>query len=236
MFQRNPTYQTRAGVAQAELDVGLRAHMLHVFNYMASGLALTGAVAVWFYSSGFFAQVATTPLIWLVMLAPLAFVLVLSFGINRLSVFAAQALYWAYAATMGLSMAAIFAVFTGTSIARVFFITAATFAAVSIWGYTTKRDLSQMGAFMFMGLIGIVIAGVVNIFLGSTMLQMLISVVGVLVFTGLTAWDTQRIKEEYLANFDGTTTSKLAILGALNLYLNFINLFSSLLNLFGERE
>ncbi len=236
MLQTERGYMARSAATQALYDEGLRQHMLRVYNYMASGLLLTGAVAVAFFSSGWFYAVAQTPLIWLVMLSPLAFVLVLSFGINRLSTFAAQAVFWAFAAAMGLSLASIFAVYTGTSIARVFFITAATFAAVSLYGYTTKADLSKFGTFLFMGLIGIVIASVVNLFLGSSALQFAISVIGVLVFTGLTAYDTQQIKETYDENYGGEATGKLAIMGALTLYLDFINLFQMLLSLLGNRN
>jgi FtsH-binding integral membrane protein len=235
MAQFERAYATRTAATQVAYDEGLRQYMLRVYNYMASGLVLTGAVAVLFYQSGWFYAALGTPLIWVIMLAPLAFVLVLSFGVNRLSLFATQALFWAFAAVMGLSMASIFMMFTGASIARVFFITAATFAAVSLYGYTTKADLSRFGTFLFMGLIGIVIASVVNLFLGSTALQFAISVIGVLVFTGLTAYDTQQIKETYDENYGGEAIGKLAIMGALNLYLDFINLFQMLLQLLGTR-
>ncbi len=236
MWQTERGYMARGAAAQALYDEGLRQHMLRVYNYMASGLFLTGAVAVAFFSSGWFYAVAQTPLIWVVMLSPLAFILVLSFGINRLSLFATQAAFWAFAGVMGLSLASIFAVYTGTSIARVFFITAATFAAVSLYGYTTKADLSKFGTFLFMGLIGIVLASLVNIFLGSSALQFAISIIGVLVFTGLTAYDTQMIKEQYDANYGGEVTGKLAVMGALTLYLDFINLFQMLLSLLGNRS
>ena len=236
MAQFERAYATRTAATQVAYDQGLRQYMLRVYNYMASGLFLTGAVAIGFYQSGWLYAVANTPLMWLIILSPLAFVLVLSFGINRLSLFATQALFWAFAAVMGLSMSTVFAVYTGASIARVFFITAATFAAVSIYGYTTKADLSRFGTFLFMGLIGIVIAGVVNIFLGSTALQFAISVIGVLVFTGLTAYDTQWIKETYDENYGGEAIGKLAVMGALSLYLDFINLFQMLLSLLGQRN
>src|ERR687884_1454586 len=170
------------GVEAAEIDEGLRAHMLRIYNYMASGLALTGIVAYVAAFSGFYAAIAGSPLIWLVMLAPLGFVLALSFGINRMSAGTAQLLFWLYAAVMGLSLAGIFLVFTGASIARVFFITAGTFAAMSLYGYTTKADLSRFGSFLMMGLIGIVIASLVNIFLGSSAIQFAVSVIGVFVF------------------------------------------------------
>ena len=229
------TTQPAAGVGVG-VDVGLRDYMLRIYNYMASGLALTGIVAYVFAGSGFYAQVAQTPLIWVIMLAPLGLVLWLSYGIGRMQASTAQALFWAYAALMGLSMASIFLVFTGTSIARVFFITAGTFAAMSIYGYTTQRDLSQFGAFLMMGLIGIIIAGLVNIFIASSALQFAISVIGVLVFTGLTAYDTQQIKEMYYEYDDGSMAGKKAIMGALRLYLDFINLFMMLLQLIGVRR
>jgi FtsH-binding integral membrane protein len=227
---------SRDAAVQAEFDAGLRAHMLRVYNYMASGLALTGIVAYAMAFSGLYAQIAQTPLIWVVMLAPLAFVFFLSFRIDRIKTSTAQAIFWVFAGVMGISMASIFLVFTGASIARVFFITAGTFAAMSLWGYTTKRDLSGFGSFLFMGLIGIVIASLVNLFIASSALQFAISVIGVLVFVGLTAYDTQRIKSEYAEHYDHETLGKLAVMGALSLYLNFINLFTMLLQLFGARR
>jgi FtsH-binding integral membrane protein len=234
-----PRWNVRPAVgAQAEIDVGLRDYMLRIYNYMASGLALTGIVAYVFAQSGLYAQVAATPLIWLIMLAPLGLVMWLSFGIDRMQASTAQALFWVFATLMGLSLASIFLVFTGASIARVFFITAGTFAAMSFYGYTTKRDLSQFGSFLIMGLIGIIIASIVNIFLASSALHFAISVIGVIVFVGLTAWDTQRIKEAYFEYqyADGGSASKLAIRGALMLYLDFINLFIMLLQLLGARR
>ena len=229
-----PTHS--AAIPRAEIDLGLRRYMLQVYNFMAAGLALTGFVAYGAVATGFYQQIAGTPLIWLVMLAPLGALLFLSFRVERMSVGAAQATFWSYAALMGLSLAGIFLVFTGASIARVFFITAATFAAMSLYGYTTKRDLSQFGSFLFMGLIGIVLASLVNIFLASTALQFAISVIGVIVFTGLTAWDTQRIKEVYLESDPGDVMTKKALMGALALYLDFINLFVMLLQLVGQRR
>jgi len=222
---------------QAAIDEGLRQHMLRVYNFMMLGLVVTGVVA-YFVSTDhqLMMTLFATPLKWVVMLSPFAFVLVLSFGIQRLSAGAAQLVFWAFCATMGLSLATIFVVFTGTSIARVFFITAGMFAATSLWGYTTKRDLPGFGSFLFMGLIGIVIAGFVNIFVGSSALQFAISVIGVLVFTGLTAYDTQNIKEMYTESAGAEANHKLAVMGALSLYLNFINLFMMLLQLFGDRE
>jgi hypothetical protein len=229
-----PAYN--AAVPRADLDLGLRQYMLQVYNFMAAGLALTGFVAYGVVATGFYQQIAGTPLIWLVMLAPLGALLFLSFRVERMSVGAAQATFWSYAALMGLSLAGIFLVFTGASIALVFFITAATFAAMSLYGYTTQRDLSQFGSFLFMGLIGIVLASLVNIFLASSALQFAISVIGVIVFTGLTAWDTQRIKEVYLESDPGDVLTKKALMGALALYLDFINLFVMLLQLAGQRR
>ena len=220
----------------AQIDAGLRVHMQRVYSYMAGGLALTGIVAYAAAASGFYQAIADTPLIWIVMLAPLGFVLALSFGIQRMNAETAMLLFWIYAAVMGLSLGSIFLVFTGTSIARVFFITAATYGAMSIYGYTTKSDLSGFGSFLLMGLIGIVIASIVNIFIGSTALQFAISVIGVIVFVGLSAYDTQRIKEMYLESDTGETAAKKAVLGALALYLDFINLFMMLLQLFGQRR
>jgi FtsH-binding integral membrane protein len=225
-----------SAVPQVDIDVGLRQYMLRVYNYMASGLALTGIVAYVAASQGFYQQIAGTPLMWVVMLAPLGLVFWLSAGINRMSAGTAQLLFWVYAGLMGLSLAGIFLVYTGASIARVFFITGGTFAAMSLYGYTTQRDLSQFGSFLMMGLIGIVIASLVNIFIGSSALQFAISVIGVLVFVGLTAWDTQQIKEMYVESDDGQIAGKKSIMGALRLYLDFLNLFLMLLQLFGQRR
>jgi FtsH-binding integral membrane protein len=236
-FDRDQRSMTRAEAELADIDVGLRQHMLQVYNYMASGVALTGIVA-WFTanSPAMMSALFGSPVVWLVMLAPLAFVLVLSFGIHRLSLFAAQAIFWVFAGVMGLSLATIFVVYTGESIARVFFITAASFGALSLYGYTTKRDLAPIGAFLFMGLIGIVIAGLVNMFLQSSGLQFAISVIGVLVFAGLTAYDTQRIKSDYYEGDASETRGKKAVMGALMLYLDFINLMIMLLHLLGNRR
>jgi len=220
----------------AEIDMGLRRYMLKVYNFMAAGLGVTGLVAVLAISTGLYQQIAGTPVMWLVMLAPFVAVLFLSFRIQKMSLGAAQATFWSYAALMGLSLAGIFLVYTGISVARVFFISAATFAAMSLYGYTTRRDLSRFGAFLFMGLIGIVLASLVNIFIGSTALQLAVSVIGVLLFTGLTAYDTQRIKEIYLGNDEIEIQDKKALMGALTLYLDFINLFVMLLNLTGQRR
>jgi len=230
-------WQGTARATAAELDVGLRQHMLRVFNYMGLGLVLTGVVAYFVGSSpAIYMPIFTTPLKWVVMLAPLAFVFFLSFRIHAISSSTAQAVFWAFCAVMGLSMASIFLVFTGTSIARTFMITAVMFGSMSLWGYTTKTDLSRFGSFLMMGLIGIIVASVVNIFLGSTALQFIVSVAGVLIFTGLTAWDTQRIKEQYAEHYDSESLNKMAVMGALSLYLNFINMFQLLLNLTGSRE
>ena len=226
----------RGAEAREVFDAGLRAHMLRVYNYMASGLALTGIVAYGAAYSGLYAQIAATPLIWVVMLAPLGFIFFLSFKIQTMRASTAQTLFWAFAGIMGLSMAFIFLAFTGASIARVFFITAGTFAAMSLWGYTTKRDLSGMGSFLFMGLIGIILASIVNMFIGSSALQFAVSVIGVIIFVGLTAYDTQKIKNEYAEWHDSETSAKLAIMGALRLYLDFINLFMLLLHFFGDRR
>ncbi len=221
----------------AEIDVGLREYMLKVYNYMASGLALTGAVAYGLTKSEAAMQaIFGTPLFWVVALAPLGLVFFMSARINHLQASTAQTLFWVFATLMGLSLASIFVVYTGTSIARVFFITASTFAGMSLYGYTTKRDLSGFGSFLFMGLIGIIIASVVNIFLASSALHFVISVVGVLVFVGLTAYDTQKIKSLYLEADGSEVMAKKAIMGALTLYLDFINLFIMLLHLFGERR
>ena len=220
----------------AAIDAGLRSYMMRIYNYMAGGLAVTGIAAYVAASSGFYQSIVGTPWIWVVMLAPLGFVLALSFGIERMSAGTAQMLFWIYAAVMGISLGGIFLIYTGTSIARVFFITATTFGAMSLYGYTTNRDLSSIGSFLFMGLIGVVIASIVNIFLGSSTLQFVISIVGVIVFVGLTAYDTQRIKEMYLESDSTEAASKKAILGALSLYLDFINLFMLLLQLFGQRR
>jgi FtsH-binding integral membrane protein len=226
----------RGMAAGFQIDAGLRVHMQRVYRYMAGGLVLTGIVAWVAAASGFYQSIAGTPLIWIVMLAPLGFVLALSFGIQRMSAATATLLFWIYAAVMGLSLGSIFLAFTGESIARVFFITAATYGAMSLYGYTTRSDLSRFGSFLMMGLIGIVIASLVNIFVGSSALQFVISIIGILVFVGLTAYDTQRIKQIYLESDTVEVSGKKAVLGALALYLDFINLFMLLLQLFGQRR
>jgi uncharacterized protein len=198
---------------------------------------LTGLVAyIVGTTAALYVPIFSTPLKWVVMLAPLAFVLFFSFRMQTISAAGAQGMFWAFCAVMGLSMASIFLVFTGTSIARTFFIAAAMFGATSLYGYTTKRDLSQFGSFLIMGLIGVVIASLANLFLASSTLQFVVSIVGILVFVGLTAWDTQSIKEQYAENFDAESQQKLAVFGAFSLYLNFINIFQLLLNFTGQRE
>ena len=235
---------------QAVIDEGLRAYMLKVYNYMTTGLLLTGLIAYVFGKASVvtndigqivgFTQLGVTlfgsPLKWIVMLAPLGFVFYLSARINKMSVSSAQITFWIFSAIMGLSLASLFIQFTGASIARVFFITSGTFAAMSLYGYTTKRDLTKFGGFLFMGLIGIIIASLVNLFFQSSALQFAISIIGVLVFVGLTAYDTQSIKNMYYAGDSENTGSKKALMGALRLYLDFINLFILLLQLFGQRR
>ena len=230
-----PAPAQNAAMSQ-EFDAGLRSYMLGIYNRMAGGLALTGIVAYAAATSGFYAQIASTPLIWLVMLAPFGMALLLGFRIQKMSHGAASAAFWIYAGLMGLSLAIIFLVYTGTSVARVFFITAGTFAAMSIYGYSTQRDLSGIGSFLVMGLIGVVLASLVNLFIGSTALTFAISVIGVLVFTGLTAWDTQRIKQMYAETAGTDAQGRSSILGALMLYMDFVNLFISVLQLTGNRR
>jgi FtsH-binding integral membrane protein len=241
-----------SGTARTEaavIDQGLRAYMVSVYNYMAIGLAITGLVAIGTFKlavtqdaagalalTSFGQTLFATPLKWVVALAPLGMVFFLSARINSMTTSGAQVAFWVFASLMGLSLSTIFLVYTGNSIARVFFITAGAFGALSLYGYTTKRDLSGLGTFLFMGLIGLIIASLVNIFLASTMMQFIISSVGVLIFSGLTAYDTQRIKEMYNAVDDSTIMGRKAIMGALSLYLDFINLFMMLLNLFGNRN
>ncbi|GAB1583439.1 Bax inhibitor-1/YccA family protein [Phyllobacterium phragmitis] len=221
----------------ALFDEGLRQHMLRIYNYMGLGLVVTGIVAFVVASTpALYVPIFSTPLKWVVMLAPLAFVLFFSFRIQTMSATAAQGLFWAFCAVMGLSLASVFLVFTGTSIARTFFIAATMFGATSLYGYTTKRDLTQFSSFLMMGLIGVIIAGLVNLFIGSSALQFAISVIGIIVFIGLTAWDTQTIKEQYAENFDAESQQKLAVFGAFSLYLNFVNIFQLLLQFTGQRE
>jgi FtsH-binding integral membrane protein len=234
------------GAATTLIDEGLRAHMLRIYNYMLVGLVLTGATA-WLTANTEFAKlffqispatntIAMTPLGWIALLAPLGMVFFLSFAINRMSVGMAQAMFWVYSSLVGIGLAPILWVYTGASIAETFFVTAAMFGAMSLWGYTTRANLAGMGSFLFMGLIGIVIASVVNIFLQSAMMQWVVSILGVVIFTGLTAYDTQWIKEMYVANDDGTAAGRKAIIGALKLYLDFLNLFLFLLRFLGNRR
>lgn len=237
-FGRANTQSVGSQGFAAAVDQGLRAYMLQVYNYMAGALGVTGIVAYLVSTSPALMQsIFGTPLAFVVMFAPLIFVLALSFGINKMSAGTAQVVFWAYSAIMGLSLATIFAVYTGESIARAFFVTAALFGSMSLYGYTTKKDLSGMGSFLFMGLIGIILASLVNLFLKSTGMQFAISILSVLIFTGLTAYDTQRIKDMYYEVVGhGEAVSKAAIMGALSLYLDFINLFMQLLRFFGDRR
>ncbi|MBN8967186.1 MAG: Bax inhibitor-1/YccA family protein [Rhizobiales bacterium] len=251
----------RAGASRADaaaVDAGLRAYMLKIYNYMAIGLAITGLAALGVYMAAttgdagaaagkigstlltsFGVAMFVSPLKWLFILAPLVMVFAISFGINRLQPATAQMLFWVFSALMGISLSSIFLVYTHSSIVRVFFITAASFGALSLYGYTTKRDMTGMGSFLIMGLFGVIIASLVNLFIASSMLQFVVSVIGVLVFAGLTAWDTQRLKNDYIYGYaaqGGDIAEKAAITGALSLYLNFINLFTLLLQLLGQRE
>jgi uncharacterized protein len=268
-FERNAaTYDRAAGRAtSAVIDQGLRSYMLHVYNYMVLGLAITGFAALGVYMlsvtgdaaaaakvmrngaelpaairGGLFLTpigytIFVSPLKWVIMLSPLALVFALSFGMQRMRPATSQMLFWLFAALMGLSLGSIFMVYTQTSITRVFFITAATFGALSLWGYTTQRDISGWGSFLFMGLIGVILAALVNLIWPSGMLTFVVSIVGVLVFAGLTAYDTQRLKNEYVyGQLEGEMRERSAIMGALSLYLNFINLFTLLLQLLGQRE
>ncbi|MFT3810697.1 MAG: Bax inhibitor-1/YccA family protein [Micropepsaceae bacterium] len=256
---RQPGYgaPARPGYADATMDLGLRSYMLGVYNYMALGLLVTAAAAYALFTLSFTtpgdpAAVAvlrnglaltslgetifTGPLMWVLVLAPLAFVLVLSFGINRLSAGTAQVLFWSFAAVMGASLSTLLATYTGASVTRVFLITAATFGAMSLYGYTTKRDLTAIGSFLMMGLFGLIIAMVVNIFWPSGALSFAISVIGVVIFVGLTAYDTQKIKNSYVEGEAAEFTTKKQVMGALELYLDFINLFIMLLRLVGDRR
>jgi FtsH-binding integral membrane protein len=249
-FERNIAATRTVGVGRdVAIDAGLRAHMIRVYNYMAGGVALTGVVAWLTYAMSVTQMGAGSltltpfgqalfggPLFFVVMFAPLALVFFMSFRISSLSVGAAQALFFFYAALLGLSLASIFLVYTESSITRVFFISAASFGALSLWGYTTQRDLSGMGSFLIMGLVGLIIASLVNIFLKSSGLDWALSVMGVGIFAGLTAWDTQKIKEQFDPMDDGSIAGRKAVMGALSLYLDFINLFLSLLRLMGDRR
>ena len=264
MAQLDNRYAGRIGArTDVAVDAGLRAYMLRVYNYMAGGVFLTGLVAyvIFTYSvtsdpalaastggkvmalhrgmylTAFGQAIFASPLMWVLMFAPLGFVFFLSWRIYKMSVGAAQLAFWLFAAVMGASLSSIFLRYTATSITQVFFVTAAAFGALSIYGYTTQRDLSGWGSFLIMGVIGILVAGLVNIWLQSGALQFAISVIGVLVFAGLTAYDTQQIKDNYYSVMgDATAAAKASIMGALNLYLDFINMFVMLLQLFGNRE
>ncbi len=234
----------KSKTTSVEIDLGLKAYMNKVYSFMAVGLALTGVIAhitsilAFNFSTNtytpFGAAIYGSPLAFIIMLAPLGFIIALNMGISRMKESTVQILFWAFAAVMGLSLSSIFIQYTGESVARVFFISAGAFGALSLYGYTTKKDLTGWGSFLFIGLIGIIIASIVNIFVASTALQFGISVIGVLVFAGLTAYDTQRIKSMY---YDGSgNEGKKAIMGSLTLYLDFINLFIMLIQLFGQRR
>jgi len=215
-----------------EMDSGLRLYFSTIYAHMTSGLAFTGAVAMLLAATGLTSALASSGLMWVFVFAPLLVALTLGFMSHQLSTSTSMMAFYVFAALMGISLSTIFLVYAGTDIARVFFITAGMFAAMSIWGYTTNRDLTKMGSFLIMGLIGIILASLVNLFIGGTMLQMIVSAVGVIVFTGLTAYDTQRLKSNYFEGAD----YKDAMFGALSLYLNFINLFINLLHIFGNKE
>lgn len=241
-FRNNPNQFGQVGSqTDAMIDEGLRSYMLKVYNLMATGVAITGVAAygfsAWAMSNPAVANaIYGSPLKWVIMLAPLAMVFFLSFRIQTMSVSSAQTAFWVYAGLMGLSLSSIFLVYTGHSIVQTFFVTAAAFGALSLYGYTTKRSLSAMGSFMMMGLFGIIIAMLVNIFLQSAAVEFAISILGVLIFAGLTAWDTQKIKEMYFEADDVDTAGKKAVMGALTLYLDFINLFMFLLRFIGDRR
>ena len=249
-FNRQNTQSKVTSGETHVIDEGLRAYMLKVYNYMASGVLLTGVISLFLFKLSVVTSVDgsiigltslgntlyNSSLMWIVMLAPLGVVLYMSFGIRKMSAAKAQGTFWVFAALMGASLSSIFLVYTGASITRVFFITAGTFGAMSIYGYTTKRDLTRLGSFLMMGLIGIIIASIVNIFMKSSMMYFVISIIGVLVFVGLTAYDTQKIKNMYLVSDTGEVMGKKAVMGALTLYLDFINLFLMLLRLFGQRR
>ena len=241
---------TKSSASEAIIDQGLRAYMLKVYNYMASGVLLTGVIALLFFKlavvtgtsgeitglTSFGSTIYDSGLKWVIMLAPLGVVFYMSFNIAKMTSAKAQSTFWIFAALMGASLSSIFLMYTGASITRVFFITAGTFGAMSIYGYTTKRDLTKLGSFLMMGLFGIIIASIVNIFMKSSMMYFVISILGVLIFVGLTAYDTQKIKNMYLVSDSGEIMGKKAVMGALTLYLDFINLFIMLLRLFGQRR
>jgi hypothetical protein len=224
------------GVPRAARDVGLRSYMLSVYNYMASGVLLTGIVALLFANSGFAAQVMATPLRWLIVLAPLGFVMAMSFGLQRMSTGTLQTLFWAFAVSMGLSLSTVFLVYTGMSIAQTFFAVSAGFLGLSLYGYTTKRDLTGFGTFLIMGVVGLFVAMLINLFLQSPAMMLVISVIGVLLFAALTAYDTQKIKSMYAYVAGSDMQGKVVIMGALNLYLDFVNMFLFLLQFMGNRR
>jgi len=233
-FGAAPSFGAPAGAVTR--DAGLRRHMLAIYNYMASGVLLSGIIAMLFAQSGMAIQVLGSPLGWLVQLAPLGFVLAMSFGLNRMQTSTLQILFWAFAATMGLSLSAVFLIYTGGSIAVAFFATAAAFAGLSLYGYTTGRDLTGMGTFLLMGLIGLLVASLLNFWLKSPGLYWATSVIGVLIFAGLTAYDTQKLKEQYFHVAGTDFAGKAVVMGALNLYLDFINMFLYLLRFLGDRR
>ncbi len=222
--------------SRAGYDAGLRKHMLSIYNYMASGVLLTGIVALLMARSGMALTLMTTPLRWIFILSPLAIVFAMSFGQGKFSTGTLKTLFWAFATLMGVSMSTIFLVYTGQSIATTFFATAAAFAGLSLYGYTTKKDLSGFGSFLIMGVVGILIAMVINIFLQSTILQLAVSILGVLIFAGLTAYDTQMLKRQYYAVAGTEWAGKAVVMGALSLYLDFINMFQFLLQFLGSRD
>ena len=224
------------GVPRAARDAGLRSYMLKVYNYMASGVLLTGIVALLFANSGLAAQVMATPLKWLIILAPLGFVFAMSFGVNRMQTATLQTLFWGFAVAMGLSMSTIFLVYTGTSIAQTFFAVSGAFLGLSLFGYTTKKDLSGFGTFLIMGVVGLLIAMVINMFVQSTAMAFAISAIGVLLFAGLTAYDTQKIKSMYAHVAGSDMMGKAAIMSALTIYLDFINMFQFMLAFMGDRR
>jgi len=236
-FETRSQFAARPAAVAQEVDAGLRQYMLGVYNYMATGLALTGIVALALsMSPGAMAAIFGTPLKWVVMLAPLGLVFFLGARLNSMQASTARTLFWVYSALMGASLSSIFLVYTGESVARVFFITSASFGGLSLYGYTTKRNLSAFGSFLIMGLWGVVIASLVNMFFHSSALGFAISVIGVLVFAGLTAWDTQQIKEMYWDGDGSEIAAKKSVMGALMLYMDFINLFLMLLQFFGDRR
>ena len=234
-FGTGPAINGQA-MGNVTMDQGLRRYMLSIYNYMASGVLLSGIVALLFATSGMAAQVMATPLRWVIALTPLAFVFAMSFGLNRMQESTLKLLFWLFSVSMGLSLSAIFLIYTGPSIATTFFATAGAFAALSLYGYTTKRNLSGMGSFLMMGLIGLIIAMLLNLWLQSGPLALAISAIGVLIFAGLTAWDTQRLRDTYYYVAGTDMMGKVVIMGALSLYLDFVNMFQFLLSFLGNRE